>query len=201
MSRPLRIEFPGALYHLTARGNARQNIFLDDDRQRFIDLLGREIEQQRWKCYAYCLMDNHYHLLLETPEANLVQGMRRLNSVYTQSFNRSHGRIGQVLQGRYKSIVVERESYLLELCRYVVLNPIRAKKVKRIGDWPWSSYRATVGKAKAPTWLEIGWVLKQFGTKDKTPKLPIGDLLPREAEAPLPGTAFAGRCGLGRTDF
>ncbi len=164
MARPLRIEYPGALYHLSARGNARQTLFIDDeDRQRFIELLGREIAQQRWYCYAYCLMDNHYHLLLETPEGKLVQGMRRLNSVYTQSFNRRHGRVGHVLQGRYKSIVVERESYLLELCRYIVLNPLRAGMIRRVSDWPWSSYRATVGKEKAPNWLAVGWVLSQFG--------------------------------------
>ena len=99
MARPLRLEFPGAVYHLTARGNARQDIYLDDsDRRRFLDLLGREIKQQGWKCYAYCLMNNHYHLLIETLEANLVQGMRRLNGVYTQAFNRRHNRIGHLLQ-------------------------------------------------------------------------------------------------------
>ncbi|MEJ5211239.1 MAG: transposase [Burkholderiales bacterium] len=164
MTRPLRLEFPGAVYHITARGDGREEIFLDDaDRQRFLDLLAREVQQQRWRLYAYCLMGNHYHLLLETPEANLVAGMRRLNGVYTQAFNRRHGRVGHVLQGRYKSILVDRDSYLLELCRYVVLNPVRAGLVKRPEDWAWSSYRATVGKVAAPGWLRADWVLAQFG--------------------------------------
>ena len=167
MARPLRLEFAGALYHLTARGNARVDIFVDDaDRSLFLDLLGKEIAQQGWRCYAYCLMDNHYHLLVETPEANLVSGMRRFNGVYTQAFNRRHSRVGHLFQGRYKSIVVDKESYGLELCRYLVLNPVRARKVKRPGHWAWSSYRATVGQVAAPAWLEVAWVLGQFGARD-----------------------------------
>ena len=135
MARPLRLEFPGALYHITSRGNARQEIFLsDDDRTSFLNLLGREVKQQRWNCYAYCLMSNHYHIVIETPEGNLVLGMRRLNGAYSQEFNRRHGRVGHLFQGRYKSIIVDRESYLLELCRYVVLNPVRAGIVEQPGD-------------------------------------------------------------------
>jgi REP element-mobilizing transposase RayT len=135
MARPLRLEFAGALYHLTARGNARGDIFLDDaDRRLFLALLGKEIAQQGWCCYAYCLMSNHYHVLIETPEANLISGMRRLNGVYTQAFNRRHARVGHVFQGRYKAIVVDQDSYGLELCRYIVLNPVRAKRVKRPQD-------------------------------------------------------------------
>jgi len=127
MARPLRLEFPGTLYHLTARGNAQQAIFLDAmDREAFLTILAGEIDQHRWRCYAYCLMDNHYHLLIETPEANLVHGMRRLNSRYAQRFNRRHRRVGHLFQGRYKSIVVDRERHLLELTRYIVLNPVRA---------------------------------------------------------------------------
>ena len=126
MTRPLRLEYAGALYHLTARGNAQAAIYLEDsDRHLFLELLGKEVKQQRWVCYAYCLMDNHYHLLIETPEANLVSGMRRLNGVYTQAFNRRHQRVGHVFQGRYKSILVDKDSYLQELCRYIVLNPVR----------------------------------------------------------------------------
>ncbi len=167
MARPLRLEFAGALYHLTARGNARADIFADDeDRQLFLDLLGKEIRQQGWRCYAYCLMDNHYHLLVETPEPNLVAGMRRLNGVYTQSFNRRHGRVGHVFQGRYKSIVVDKDSYGLELCRYIVLNPVRARMVKRAADWAWSSYRAGAGKAAAPDWLDAGWARALLGGRE-----------------------------------
>src|SRR5712691_10295212 len=128
MARPLRLEFPGALYHVTSRGNARQKIFLDaQDRHLFLDVFGEEVAQQGWRCYAYCLMDNHYHLLIETPEPNLVAGMRRLNGVYTQAFNRRHGRVGHLFQGRYKSILIDKDSYGLELSRYIVLNPLRAR--------------------------------------------------------------------------
>lgn len=169
MARPLRLEFAGALYHLTARGNARAEIYRDDeDRQLFLELLSKEIAQQGWRCYAYCLMSNHYHILIETPEGNLVSGMRRLNGVYTQAFNRRHRRVGHVFQGRYKAIVVDRDSYGLELCRYIVLNPVRAKMVKRPQDWRWSSYRATAGFASAADWLDVAWVLGQFGHRART---------------------------------
>lgn len=163
MTRPLRLEFAGALYHLTARGDRQEPIFLDDgDRRSFLDLLGKEIHQQGWLCYAYCLMDNHYHLLIETPEANLVRGMRRLNGVYTQAFNRRRKKSGHVFQGRYKSILVDKDNYLLELCRYIVLNPVRAKMVKAPGEWGWSSYRATVGELSAPKWLAVEDILSLF---------------------------------------
>ena len=108
MARPLRLEFAGACYHITARGDRQEPIFEDDtDYFTFIDLLAKEVVQQGWLLYAFCLMGNHYHLLVETPEANLVKGMRRLNGVYTQAFNRRYGRVGHVLQGRYKSILVD----------------------------------------------------------------------------------------------
>jgi REP element-mobilizing transposase RayT len=164
MARPLRLEFAGALYHLTARGNRQESIFLDDhDRQNFLDLLGTEVRQQGWVCYAYCLMENHYHLLVETPEPNLVRGMRRLNGVYTQAFNRRHNKVGHVFQGRYKAILVDKENYLLELCRYVVLNPVRAKVVERPEEWRWSSYRGTAGKIALPEWLAAEKLLSFFG--------------------------------------
>jgi REP-associated tyrosine transposase len=163
MARPLRLEFPGALYHVTARGNARQLIYRDEeDRRLYLDLLGKEIDQQGWRCYAYCLMDNHYHLLIETPEPNLVAGMRRLNGVYTQAFNRRHRRVGHLFQGRYKAIVVDKDAYLRELCRYIVLNPVRAAAVKSPERWPWSSYRATSGEASAQSWLAVEEVRALF---------------------------------------
>jgi REP element-mobilizing transposase RayT len=163
MARPLRLEFPGALYHVTSRGNARQKIYLDEeDRRLYLDLLGKEVTQQGWRCYAYCLMDNHYHLLIETPEPNLVAGMRRLNGVYTQVFNRRQRRVGHLFQGRYKAIVVDKDAYLRELCRYIVLNPVRAKAVRSPQRWPWSSYRATVGELAAPSWLAVEEVQALF---------------------------------------
>ncbi len=163
MARPLRIEFPGALYHVTVRGNARQDIFLDDeDRQQFLGVLARVVSRFHLLLHAYCLMDNHFHLVVETPEGNLSKAMRQLNGVYTQAFNRRHQRVGHVLQGRFKSIVVDRDSYLLELCRYVVLNPVRAKQTRKADTYPWSSYRATVGLTPRPPYLTIDWLLSQF---------------------------------------
>ena len=169
MARPVRLEFPGAVYHVTARGDRQEPIFEDDgDRVAFLELLAREVEQQGWLLYAFCLMGNHYHLVLETPEPNLVRGMRRLNGVYTQTFNRRHDRAGHVLQGRYKAILVDKDSYLLELCRYVVLNPVRARMVSAVGDWPWSSYLATAGKMTCPGWLAADQVAGLFSSSDRS---------------------------------
>jgi putative transposase len=163
MARPLRIQFEGAVYHITSRGNARQDIFLDDsDRTGFLEAIGRVVDRFGWICHAYCLMDNHYHLLIETPLANLSRGMQLLNGVYTQRFNRRHGRVGHVLQGRFKAIVVEKESHLLELARYVVLNPVRAKVVDHPLQHRWNSYRATAGEAEPPEFLSVEWILSQF---------------------------------------
>jgi REP element-mobilizing transposase RayT len=169
MTRPLRIEYPGAVYHITARGDGRRAIFRDDvDRERFLEILLDTVSLRKWVCHAYCLMDNHYHLLIETPEPNLSRGMRSLNGEYTQAFNRRHRRPGHVFQGRYKSVLVEKERHLLELCRYVVLNPVRARGMaKRPGDWVWSSYRATAGLSPVPHFLSPGWILARFGRNRK----------------------------------
>jgi REP element-mobilizing transposase RayT len=159
----MRIEYPGAIYHITARGNARQTIYLDDeDRRRFLDVLSKATTRFELRIYAYCLMDNHYHLLLETPRGNLSQALRQLNGVYTQAFNRRHGKVGHVLQGRFKSILVDKDSYLLELARYVVLNPVRAEVVKKPEAFRWSSFRATVGLDAVPEFLTVDWLLGQF---------------------------------------
>ena len=166
MARPLRVEFSGAIYHLTSRGNARQKVFFTDtDRELFLDTLSQVVSRYGWICHAYCLMANHYHLLVETPKANLSLGMRQLNGMYTQSFNRRHNRVGHLFQGRFKAILVEKESYLLELCRYIVLNPVRVKGKGEIGAWKWSSYRATAGLASVPEFLSTDWILEQFGKK------------------------------------
>jgi len=148
MVRPLRIEFEGALYHLTSRGDRKEIIFEDDaDRQRFLEILENVITQAGWICHAYCLMDNHYHLVIETPRANLANGMRQLNGIYTQAYNRRHDRTGHVFQGRYKSIIVDADRYFIELCRYVLLNPVRAGMVDGAEKWSWSSYRISAGLA------------------------------------------------------
>ena len=164
MARPLRLEFPGAIYHVTSRGDRQEIIYESDaDRQQWLDILCKVCDRYNWRVHAYCLMDNHYHILLETADGNLSKGMRQLNGVYTQYFNRQHNRVGHVYQGRYKAILVEKDSYLLELSRYVVLNPIRAGMIKNMGEWHWSSYLVTIGKHPSPDWLEVDWLLSQFG--------------------------------------
>jgi putative transposase len=163
MARPLRLEFPGALYHITSRGNAQQSIFFDDeDYHSFLQVLSIVVERFDWLSHAYCLMGNHYHLLIETPKGNLSRGMRQLNGHYTQIFNRRHQRVGHIFQGRYKAILVEKDRHLLSLCRYLVLNPVRAGLVKKPQRWRWSSYRATAGEEKRPSFLTVEWILSQF---------------------------------------
>ncbi len=163
MSRSLRISYPGALYHITSRGDGQEKIYFNDnDREVFLSILCDVYNKFNWQFHAYCLMSNHYHLLVETPRANLSKGMQYLNGVYTQRFNRKHNRVGHVFQGRFKSILVEKENYLLELSRYIVLNPVRAHMVLSVSDWPWSSYLATTGQILAPTWLNIDWILSVF---------------------------------------
>ena len=155
MSRPLRIEFPGAVYHVTARGDRQEPIFLDDlDRVLFLDLLGQTLEKFDARALAYCLMGNHYHLVLCTRQPNLSALMRQVNGIFTQRVNRRHGKSGHVFQGRYKAILVDRDNYLLEVCRYVDLNPVRAGMVASAQEWPWSSYRALTGERQAPAWLD-----------------------------------------------
>ncbi len=169
MARPLRIEYPGALYHLTTRGNARADIFEDNlDREKYLEILASVVRKYRWICHGFCLMGNHYHLLVETPEGNLCRGMRQLNGLYTQTFNRRHRRVGHLFQGRYKSILVEKDSYLLQLSRYVVLNPVKAGMVKVPEDWEWSSYQATAGLTTAPDCLSTDWILAQFSEHNTT---------------------------------
>ena len=169
MARPIRIEFSGALYHVTSRGDRREAIYDDDgDRACFLDILGQVAADFNWICHAYCLMTNHYHLVIETPDSNLSKGMRQLNGVFTQNSNRRHGRAGHLFQGRFKAILVDGDSYLLELARYVVLNPVRARMVSQPGAWPWSSYGAMVGDAPVPPWLAIDGLLAAFATRRAT---------------------------------
>lgn len=166
MARPLRIELSGGLYHVTSRGDRREDIYFNDaDRHAWLDILSKVCERFNWVIHGYCQMTNHYHFIVETPEGNLSQGMRQLNGVYTQYINRSHKRVGHVFQGRYKAIIVEKDCYLLELARYVVLNPVRACMVKDAGSWDWSSYLAMIDVSGAPEWLSTDWLLGQFSSQ------------------------------------
>ncbi len=202
MSRPLRIEFPGAVYHVTSRGNAQGNIFIDNsDRDCFLDVFTSVVRNHRWICHAYCLMGEHYHLLIETPEGNLARGMRQLNGIYTQKFNRNHNRAGHLFQGRYKAILVEKERYLLELCRYIVLNPVKAGMAKAPEDWEWSSYMATGGLAPALELLSTDWILSQFGSTPTKARAKYLDFVYAGMDRPSPWKDLRGGVLLGDDRF
>jgi REP element-mobilizing transposase RayT len=213
VARPLRIEFAGALYHLTGRGNARQAIFLDQkDYAKFVQLLMDSIERYDVSLHAYVLMGNHYHLMAQTEKANLGRWMHWLSTTYTIYFNRRHRRVGHLFQGRYKSILVEAEGYLLTLSRYLHLNPVRgrvigrgnpAQRRKRLRGWAWSSYPAYGGLSKAPSWLSQELVLGEMGGRVGQRRMRyrrfVEEGLLREIENPLEAVAW--QAVLGREHF
>jgi REP element-mobilizing transposase RayT len=202
MARPLRLEFSHAVYHVTGRGNARQDIVADDhDRRRFLATLAHVVDRYGWLCHAYCLMDNHYHLLIETPKPNLSQGMRQLNGLYTQAYNRRHHRVGHLFQGRFKAVLVEKEAHLLELCRYVVLNPVRAKAVPHPRQWAWSSYRATVGESERPAYVTVDWILGQFAKQAHTAQERYRAFVAEGRGQPKPWDQLRGQIYLGTEEF
>ena len=202
MARPIRIEFPGAVYHITARGNERKEIFLDaQDRNDFIEILALVVERFGWRCHTYCLMGNHYHLLIETPKGNVSKGMRQLNGVYAQNFNRKYKRVGHLFQGRYKAILVEKEAYLLELSRYIVLNPVKARFVEQVEEWPWSSYRAIIGENQKPGFLTTDWILEQFGKNKKKSINAYKTFVISGAEVEFPLDEIVGQLILGSEKF
>lgn len=166
MARPLRIQVENGLYHVISRGNERSLIFIDDmDRRVFLKRLSEVAERYVWVVYAYCLMGNHFHLLVRTVKANISQSMRQLNGTYAQYFNKRHARVGHVFQGRFKIVLILDEERLLTAARYLVLNPVRAGLVNTPEAWPWSSYRATVGVGKPPTFLDPDQVLCNFSDR------------------------------------
>jgi REP element-mobilizing transposase RayT len=152
--------------HVTSRGDRREDISHNDaDRLLWLDVFAATCSRFNGVCHAWCLMDNHYHIVVETIEGNLARGMRHLNGVFTQATNRKYGRTGHLFQGRYKAILVEKDAHLLELARYVVLNPVRAGMVGECEAWPWSSYHAMTGLTTRPVWLQTEWMLAQFGAQ------------------------------------
>ena len=169
MARPLRLEFPGAVWHVTNRGNNRGDIFFsDDDRELFLTLLAEVVRRFHWIVDKYTLMTNHFHLLVETPEApTLSRGMKWLQQKYVRAINKRHGRCGTLFQGRFKSHLVERGDYLLEVARYIANNPVRAGMVARAEDWKWGSHRAMAGLEPAPPWLSTESLLPHFGPNRK----------------------------------
>lgn len=163
MARPLRIEYEGAFYHITARGNEKRTIFRSEqDLTRFLSLLQRVHERYGILVHAYVLMTNHYHLILETPKANLISTLHDLNTAYTNYFNRRYNRTGHLFQGRYRSLLVEKDTYLLELSRYIHLNPLRAGVVKRPEDYQWSSYPTYLSTRPQAEWLCTSEILGQL---------------------------------------
>lgn len=164
MARPLRIEYAGAFYHITARGNEQKDIFREDiDREHFLGYLETAVRRYKAVIHVYCLMGNHYHLLLSTPEGNLSRIMRHINGGYTTYFNKRHNRFGHLFQGRYKAILVDADPYAGELSRYIHLNPVRAGMVRQAEQYKWSSYAVYTGKTKTPPWLTVDWLLQYFG--------------------------------------
>ncbi len=164
MGRPIRIEYPGALYHVTSRGNERKKIFREDiDRQKFLEILAEYYDRFGILIHSYVLLDNHYHLILETPFGNLVKIMHGINSRYTGYFNRKYQRVGHLFQGRYGAILVDKDAYLLVLSRYVHLNPIKAGITDNLEKYSWSSYLGFIHPRKKVSWMEYDEVLSQFG--------------------------------------
>lgn len=202
MARPIRLEFAGAIYHVTTRGDEGSDVFIDDqDRLQFLAVLSEVVSRTGWLVHAYVLMDNHYHLLIETPTDNLSRGMRQLNGVYTQRFNSTHGSGGRVFQGRFKAVLLEREPYLVELCRYIVLNPLRLKAVKNISRYRWSSYRATAGEVKSPAWLKTDWVLSHFGRSSNVAQRKYAEYVEAGLKLPSPLSKVKAQVLLGSNAF
>jgi putative transposase len=204
MGRPLRIEYPGALYHITSRGNEKKDIFLSDkDRKKFLSILADYHDRCRILIHCYVLMKNHYHLVLETPLGNLLKVMHGINSAYTGYFNREYERVGHLFQGRYRAIVVDRDAYLLELSRYVHLNPVRARIVRRLEKYRWSSYLGYIRKREQVPWVEYSLVLSQCGGSQERSRREYKRYVERgyEEEGASPLKELYGQVLLGTEEF
>ncbi len=190
MGRPLRIEYPGAHYHVTTRGNERRDVFKSKrDREKFLSYLESAAMRYGAVIHTYCLMSNHYHLLLETPAGNLSQIMQHINGAYTNYFNTKRKRSGHLFQGRFKAILIEADEYAMALSRYIHLNPVRVGIVNKPEEYQWSSYREYIGIKETPAWLRTAFVLRHFSKdpnamNDKYRSF-VEDLLGKEYDSPL----------------
>ena len=163
MARPLRLEFPGAVYFITTKGNGNQNVFLDsDDAEKWLTVFENVCQRFGWICYAYCLMGNHYMIVIETPKPNLSKGMRQLNGIYTQAFNRKNGTGGHIFQGRFKSVLVQKEKYLAGLIKYILFMPVKSGFVKLPLQFKWSSCKFLFDRDECPGWIENSHVKSLF---------------------------------------
>ncbi|HZV67476.1 MAG TPA: transposase [Telluria sp.] len=202
MARPLRLEFPGALYHVTSRGDRQEAIFhTDAEREIWLAVLAEVCARFNWDVHAFCQMGNHYHLVVETIDGSLARGMRHLNGQYAQWVNRRRAIAGHLFQGRYHAILVQRDSYLLELARYVVLNPLRAGLVAALDDWRWSSCAMTCGQVRAPAWLNTDWILSQFACSRSRAVHAYRDFVLAGRGLPSPLAQTRHRLLLGDDDF
>ena len=168
MARPLREEVENGVFHVYARGNAKQAIYLDDlDRHTYLRLFGRALAKRNWRCLAYCLMANHVHLVVQTPDANLAAGMQAFHGLYAQSFNERHGRVGHLFQGRYGAVRIRSDSQLWTVLRYLALNPVEAGLCTRPAEWRWGSYG--VARDEVPAWLDRVHLLELLGGNGRDP--------------------------------
>lgn len=204
MGRPLRISYPGAFYHITSRGNEQKTVFKSiRDREKFLEYLESATERYHAAIHVYCLMDNHYHLMMETPSGNLPKIMAHINGAYTNYFNAKRNRFGHLFQGRYKAILVEADEYAKELSRYIHLNPVRAGLSELPEGYRWSSHSCYIGRGKAPDWLKMDFILGYFGKSLSDSqagyKVFVDKLISREYDSPLKGVI--GSTMLGSEEF
>lgn len=203
MARPLRVEFPGAFYHVMNRGNAGEHVLSgDDDKQFFLDCLQRAADRFAFRIHTYCLMDNHYHLVVETPEPNLSQAMQLFNVTYASWYNRQHQRNGHIFQGRFKALLVDADAYLTVLSRYIHLNPVRARRVTDPQEYSWSSCRDFLGQRRAPEWLSTDVILESLHSeRSKAIELYGAYLTENAIPAANPQQEAVAGFILGRADF
>lgn len=193
MPRPPRPQLPGGLYHVFTRGNRRQPIFVSrGDAPAFLWLLTEVVQRRGWRCHDYCLMPNHYHAVIETPNPDLAAGMQRLNGVYAKWFNYHHGVEGHLFERRYRAIVIESDGQLLAVSRYVVLNPVRAGLCDDAADWPWSSCSAMCGLEPAAEFLTCDWMLSLFGPDLKRARAAYRAFITGDMPEPNPGAWHQG---------